>query len=100
MIVALTAISSFVIPSLYESTLLLRFAFILAGGLAGLYGISVLCGVVLVNLCSLKSMGVPFLSPITPLKTAGLGDTLFRRSWTNRRNRGVPVQDMTGVEHE
>ena len=100
MIVALTAISSFVIPSLYESTLLLRFAFILAGGLAGLYGISVLCGVVLVNLCSLKSLGVPFLSPITPLKTAGLGDTLFRRSWTNRRNRGVPVQDMTGVEHE
>lgn len=100
MIVALTAISSFVIPSLYEPTLILRFAFILAGGLTGLYGISVLTGIVLVNLCSLKSMGVPFLSPITPLKPAGLGDALFRRSWTNKRNRGVPVQDMSGVEHE
>lgn len=100
MIVALTAISSFVIPSLYEPTLLLRFAFILVGGLAGLYGISVLCGVVLVNLCSLKSIGVPFLSPLSPLKPSGLGDALFRRSWTNKENRGVPVQDMTGVEHE
>ena len=49
MVVALTAISSFVVPSLYEPMALLRFSFILIGGLTGMFGIAAGCAAILVN---------------------------------------------------
>jgi spore germination protein KA len=38
-VVGLTAVSSFVVSTLYEPVAVLRFAFIIIGGLSGLYGI-------------------------------------------------------------
>lgn len=49
-IVALTAMSSFVLPSLYGAIAILRFVFIVLGGALGLYG--VMLGAVLL-LCSI-----------------------------------------------
>ena len=60
-IVALTAISSFVIPSLYGSVTLLRFLFIVLGGTLGLYGIMI--GVSLL-LCT--SIAFPSRHPSPP----------------------------------
>ncbi|KAB3532482.1 spore germination protein [Alkaliphilus serpentinus] len=64
-VVAVTAISSFAIPSYNVSIAfrLLRFIFIFAAGFLGLYGISLVGLLLLIHLCSLKSFGTPYLSP-------------------------------------
>lgn len=77
-IVALTALGSFAVPS-YELALALRiikFIFIFFAAIAGFYGLSV--GIFIMGglLCSMKSFGVPFLSPIAP-KTKSNPDTLL-----------------------
>ncbi|MFX3635004.1 MAG: spore germination protein [Candidatus Pristimantibacillus sp.] len=80
MVVAVTAVASFLIPnySLGFALRLIRFPIMLCAGFLGLYGI-VLAGLfVLVHLLSLRSFGVPYLSPIAPVKTAEFKDSLIR----------------------
>jgi len=71
-VVALTGLGNFAIPnhSLARSIRISRFLFIVLGALAGFYGISVGIFVLGGLVCSMKSFGVPFLSPIAP-KTKG-----------------------------
>lgn len=75
MVVALTGLSSFAIPnfSISFSLRIMRFAFIIFGGVLGFYGIA--AGIILFMglACSIKSFGVPYLSPIAP-KTKSLHD--------------------------
>lgn len=59
-VLALTAISSFVVPSLYEPAAVLRFLFIIVGGLTGLYGIMLILGLLILNACSINPYGVPY----------------------------------------
>ena len=67
-IVAITGISSFAIPDFTFSFHLrvFRFLFIALGFTAGFLGIGVGIFVYITLLCSIKSFGVPFTSPITP----------------------------------
>ena len=81
MVVALTTISSFVIPSLYEPVTLLRLVFILLGGTLGLFGVVLGLAFVGVSLCSVTVLGVPATSPETPLFPYSLRDTLIRVGW-------------------
>ena len=81
MVVALTAISSYVIPNLYPPIAILRLLFIVAGGFFGIWGIVLLFCVVLVNVCSKKSFNVPFMSPIAPFSMFGMRDVLIRAGW-------------------
>ncbi|WP_096200816.1 spore germination protein [Bacillus sp. FJAT-45350] len=79
-VVALTAISSFVSPvySFAIATRLLRFIFILLSAVLGLYG--VLLGLVLMvaHLASLRSFGVPYLAPVAPMIPHDQEDVLIR----------------------
>jgi len=76
-VVAITGISSFAIPSYSMSFTirLLRFVFIFFAAIAGFWGISVALIIVLGLACSLKSFGVPYLVPITP-KTKANADVI------------------------
>lgn len=65
-VIALTAISSYVVSSLYESVSVLRFFFILIGGLTGMYGIILAASVLCMNICAINPYGVPYCSPISP----------------------------------
>ena len=58
-VIALTAISSYVVSSLYESVSVLRFFFILIGGLTGMYGIILAAAVLCMNICAINPYGVP-----------------------------------------
>ncbi|MCT4475946.1 spore germination protein [Peribacillus frigoritolerans] len=80
-IVSITAIASFATPSysMAISARLLRFVFIICAGTMGLYGMILVFFVVVVHLCSLRSFGVPYMTPLAPLNPEGLGDTFFRR---------------------
>ncbi len=96
MIVALTALSSFVVPSLYEAVSVLKFAFIIVGGTWGLYGIALGLMALLVNLCALSSEGVPVTAPLAPFSLESMGDSLWRSSWRKLSRRSVIVEDLPG----
>ena len=80
-IMALTAIASAVISDLHDPICVLRLAFILAGGAAGLYGVFLGAGVLLFNICAGEPLGVPFTLPLLPFRKDGLRDIIVRRDW-------------------
>jgi spore germination protein KA len=77
-VVAATAIAEFTIPSLTEGIILYRFILILLGGFMGLYAMT--CGliIIIVQLISLNSFGVPYGFPLAPSNKQGLKDSVVR----------------------
>ncbi|MEK3887808.1 spore germination protein [Bacillus sp. FSL K6-3431] len=88
-IVAITAIANFATPNfgMAISLRLLRFGFMIAAATFGIYGI-VLGGIVLiVHLTSLRSFGVPYMTPLAPFIPGNTGDTVVRVPWWNFNKR-------------
>lgn len=86
-VVALTAIGSFAVPSFNIATSfrLLRFPLLFLGGAFGLFGVTAGLVLILVHMVSLKSFGVPYLSPLAPLTLSDLTDTVVRAPvWSHR----------------
>lgn len=98
MVVALTAISSFVVPSLYEPVTVLRFAFILIGGWTGLYGITLGLALVFVNICGVNAYGIPMSSPESPFQLFPMRDVLVRQGWERLGREKLRVQRLPGSE--
>lgn len=97
LVVALTAISSFVVPSLHEAISVLRFAFIVIGGTLGLYGIALGGAVVLTNACALQAFGVPYLTSIAPFSIFSMRDVFVRRSFKVLQKQTMNIKDLNGV---
>lgn len=97
-VIALTAISSYVVYQLYESVSVLRFIFIIVGGTLGMYGIILGACVMCINICSLNPFGVPMSSPISPLDKGSIGDIFYRESWLKLSKRKVRVNKLRGAE--
>lgn len=95
-VVAVTAIASYVVYPLYESVAVLRIIFIIIGGLTGIYGIMLGVGVLFVNICTINAYGVPYSAPLSPLTVKSLGDTLFSQGWKKLAKRNVAVTDLEG----
>ncbi|MCL6547621.1 MAG: spore germination protein [Alicyclobacillus sp.] len=88
-IVAGTGVASFAIPTLglVNACRITQFLFVLSAALFGLYGI-VLLGMVLVgHLTSIRSFGVPYLSPLAPFVWTDMKDALIRAPWWAMRTR-------------
>ncbi|MEW6229663.1 MAG: spore germination protein, partial [Bacillota bacterium] len=81
-IVALTAIASFTVPtfSFGIAARLMRFVFIVLGGMFGLFGVQFGVLVLVIFLSSLRSFGQPFLSPMAPMIIRDWKD-LYVRMW-------------------
>ncbi|MGI6366546.1 MAG: spore germination protein [Bacillota bacterium] len=79
-VVAGTGIASFTIPgfSLALSIRLLRFIFMLLAAVLGLHGVNLGISVLLVHLVSLRSFGVPYLTPMAPITPADWKDLVVR----------------------
>lgn len=84
-IVALGGLSSFVIGDINMNFTirLLRFLFIISGALFGFYGMAAVFTVILFYMLSIKTFGVPYLSPMTP-KYVSSKDTVFRKLLQNQ----------------
>ena len=70
-LVAVVALASFVIPQ-YENAIivrLLRFPAMVAAVFLGLYGVVLYALVLLLHTCKLRSFGISYLSPATPMHT-------------------------------
>ncbi|MGU3443575.1 spore germination protein [Bacillus cereus] len=68
-VIALTAIASFITPSseMSNSIRILRFYFMVAASFIGLPGISFACIILAIHMCQLESWGTPYLAPFAPL---------------------------------
>ncbi|WP_334072767.1 MULTISPECIES: spore germination protein [Paenibacillus] len=88
-IVSFTAISNFVIPyfSMSAAVRLVRFGLMLLAGTFGLYGILAGGIPLLVHMISLRSFGVPYFLPLSPLSFNNLKDVLIRAPWPLLKTR-------------
>lgn len=79
-VVSITAISSFVSPTydLAISVRMLRFVFMALAASFGLVGITIGLIALLLHLCSLRSFGVPYMSPLAPFNLSDQEDTFIR----------------------
>ncbi|UPT59355.1 spore germination protein [Geobacillus thermoleovorans] len=79
-VVSITAIASFATPSfaIAISARLIRFGLMFLAAMFGFYGIMMGLLVMILHLCSLRSFGVPYMSPLAPFTPSNMGDTLFR----------------------
>lgn len=87
-IVSITGIAAFTIPryNFANGIRLLRFPMLFLAGTLGLYGIVLgLMGIVL-HITSLRSFGVPYFTPATPLTLSDLKDVIIRAPiWAKTR---------------
>ncbi|MBO9606528.1 MAG: spore germination protein [Paenibacillaceae bacterium] len=88
-IIALTTIGSFATPA-YNAALalrLLRFPLIIMAGIFGLYGVMIGLILIINHLLSLKSFGVPYLSPFVPGNFQSMKDLIVRAPlwWMKKR---------------
>ncbi|MGC4378473.1 spore germination protein [Fictibacillus sp. Mic-4] len=98
-VVSITAIASFATPSfaIAISARLVRFLFMLAAATIGFYGIILGFIMLIVHLCSLRSFGVPYMSPLAPLIPVNTGDTVVRVPWWTLRQRPRLIGNKNNV---
>ena len=93
-VVGLTAVSSFVVSTLYEPVAVLRFAFIVIGGLSGIYGIMLMFAVVLISASAINPYGIPFTSPVAPTKIGAWRDFILRSDWRRMGKKNMLIDKM------
>lgn len=101
-VIAITTIASFATP-VYSAAFalrLLRFPLAILAGLFGLYGLMVGLIMVLNHMLSLKSFGVPYLSPTSPWNTQGMKDSVIRFPfwWMPKRPKMFQPKNKTRVK--
>jgi spore germination protein KA len=99
LVVALSAIGSFVVPNLYEPVSVVRLALIAAAGIAGIYGVMAVVTLVMAEICSLNVFGIPYTAPLSPLSANTFRDTIFRVGWRKLAQGVTMPNDMAGSEH-
>ncbi|MFP3513059.1 spore germination protein [Peribacillus sp. SIMBA_075] len=79
-VVAITAISSFVLPAftMSMSIRMLRFPMMALAASFGIFGIMVGFIALVLHMCSLRSFGVPYMSPFGPFIREDIKDTFIR----------------------
>lgn len=97
-IVAMTAMSSFVIPSLYGAMAILRFAFILLGGSLGLYGVMLGTCLFICSVCAMNIQSIPYMAPLSPFSPKDMMDVLIRADWRKLWKQKFRVQNVPGSQ--
>ncbi len=77
-VIALTAITSFIVNPISGAMLLVRLGAVIAASVMGILGIVLFSVTVFAHMCSLKSFGVPYMSPFAPISGMDLKDTFLR----------------------
>lgn len=95
-IVAVTATTSLVVPTLYEPGVVLRFVFIILAGISGIYGLVIGIAFVALHMCSLKSYDIPYMSPLMPYDLYSMRDVVIRAPWKVLASKKNKVQDLVG----
>ncbi|NLO21174.1 MAG: spore germination protein [Syntrophomonadaceae bacterium] len=96
-LIAFTAVSSFLVVTHTDASTLIRFLLVLMAGVLGAFGIVIGLLALLVHLAALRSFGVPYLEPIAPLVIGDLKDSYIRAPWWTmlKRPHLIAVQNPT-----
>lgn len=100
-IVAFTGVASFVLPhfNLGIALRLVRFGILILAGTFGLFGISWGLMLFFLHLITLRSFGLPYLAPLSPLRPTELKDMLVRvPMWRMFRRPKLPDAPPTWRE--
>ncbi len=92
-VTALAVLGGLVVPDIAPQITVLRFLFLLSGGIFGLFGISLLSCAVLANVCASENYGFPYTAPFSPFKASGMADTAVREGIEKLQSRGFTVED-------
>ena len=107
-IVSMTGIASFTIPRFNAaiSIRMLRFPLIILAGGFGLFGLVFGTAMIALHMCSMTSFGVPYLTPVAPLRPGQLKDVVVRAPWwamlfrpsetTSQNRRRIPTGQRPG----
>ncbi|MEG1017022.1 MAG: spore germination protein [Oscillospiraceae bacterium] len=98
MVIALTAISSFTIPMLYEPISIIRLATIIVGGMFGPFAVSILICALLIDICSIDSYGIPFTAPISPFASTMMSDGIVRLGWRGLSKHSRMLDELPGAK--
>lgn len=99
-LVAFTAIASFLVPTQVDSGAVLRFLLTILAGILGGYGIVIGLLIIFIHLAGLCSFGIPYLASLAPLITRDLKDgPVGTPLWAMlTRPRSIYRQDPQGQE--
>lgn len=93
-VVAMTAIASFVVPSVEMNTTIrvLRFPFMLAASLFGFFGMAIASLILFIHLANLSSLNRPYFSPIVPFEPSRLKSIFIRLPYFKFHKISKPVK--------
>ncbi len=97
-VIAFTAITSFVNPTIVQENTIIRFFLVILAGFLGAFGVTVGLLIILIHLVSLRSLGVPYLAPIAPMDLRSLAQDVIVRApqWAMFvRSKAIRSQDRT-----
>ncbi|MBX6395695.1 MAG: spore germination protein, partial [Alicyclobacillaceae bacterium] len=98
-VVALTTIGSFATPAYNAAVALrmLRFPLTILAGIFGLYGVMIGMIAITNHLLSLRSFGIPYVSPLVPADWQGIKDTLVRSPFWSMTRRPAHLHPQNAV---
>jgi len=86
-IIALTAITSFIFYKINGALIIARVFITILGAMMGLYGVTLGAIAIFLHLYSIKSFGVPYMSYIASTEYEELKDTVVRGPWWKMKMR-------------
>ncbi len=86
-VVALTAITGFVVTAINSAVILVRFFLMLLAGTFGFYGLLLGTLFIVAHLSSLRSFGIPYLTPFAPVVLKEWRDTFVRLPLKNLQSK-------------
>lgn len=80
-VIAMTGIMSLLTPPLTDAASVLRIPILLVGSIFGLFGVIWCYFFTIIHLTSIRSFGVPYMSPAMPFNLSGMKDYIIRVFW-------------------
>lgn len=88
---AAATVATLAVPSLYEQSILFRFAVILLAGMFGVIGLAGAALIILAMACGSEPFGYDYLYPLMPLTHVSWRDGFVRSIWTNLAKFGEVI---------
>ncbi len=97
MVVALSSISLYTVPSEVGTMSLIRIILIIMGGFLGFFGLIISAMFLIHRMCTLDSFGVPFTAPFAPYVKNDLKDALIRAPIPTLKTRPESISNINRV---
>lgn len=96
-VIASTAITTYLIPALHDTMGILRLLYLISAGVFGMYGVTLMASALFLHVASLHSFGVNYMAPWFPITWSGWKDLFIRVPlWDfNQRPEFIPSDNQT-----